>query len=354
MTETTTDLPTVTTAEPPVVFELIHGYSLSGSRVGVYATEDDAVEAAQREFASYDEYRDDPDVEDIYDEIIWFIGTSWDGPPVTERVLRGQYGDRSFFFVRQVSVQRILDGAVEADRAQAERFLREWSRPYFGDDRRDAVAAVQRAATAAGYCPNLPQPPVKADGLGRTEPYADPDLDSQHDEDGEPIDGTLSAGWDVSFGCRINFGPSPDGDLRVHVSVSDHAKRSGVAVSPTTPQQLRTLAAHLLAVADSVEPAAPTGADTTDRVDDRAPLKRPSTAFERPPDGVYRLPDGVVLEPVGPSAEPDKDEREALIDALVMTPMADHVGTDLAPVQRTADALLAAGYRRTQGGEDCG
>lgn len=42
-------------------------------------------------------------------------------------------------------------------------------------------------------------------------------------------------------------------------------------------------------------------------------------------------------DPMGP------DEREALIDALVMTPMADHVGTDLTPITRTADALIAAG-----------
>ncbi len=46
-------------------------------------------------------------------------------------------------------------------------------------------------------------------------------------------------------------------------------------------------------------------------------------------------------------AEPDADEREALIDVLVMTPMADHIGTDIAPVERTADAVLAAGYSRT-------
>lgn len=55
--------------------------------------------------------------------------------------------------------------------------------------------------------------------------------------------------------------------------------------------------------------------------------------------------------PADTPTEPDADERVALIDVLVMTPMADHIGTALAPVRRTADALLAAGYRRIQGGE---
>ncbi|WP_131104043.1 hypothetical protein [Ornithinimicrobium sufpigmenti] len=36
------------------------------------------------------------------------------------------------------------------------------------------------------------------------------------------------------------------------------------------------------------------------------------------------------------------DEREAMTDALVMSSMSDHVGTDLAPVSRTVHAILAA------------
>lgn len=44
----------------------------------------------------------------------------------------------------------IASGAVvAADRAFAERFLEEWAKPYFGDDRGDAVAAVLRALAAA-------------------------------------------------------------------------------------------------------------------------------------------------------------------------------------------------------------
>lgn len=48
-----------------------------------------------------------------------------------------------------------------------------------------------------------------ADGLHRTAPYAEPDLTMEYDEDGEPLVETRSVGWDVSFGCRINFGHDP-------------------------------------------------------------------------------------------------------------------------------------------------
>jgi hypothetical protein len=89
-----------------------------------------------------------------------------------------------------------------------------------------------------------------ADGLHRTRPYSDPDLHQEYDEDGDPIPGTRFAGWDVSFGCRMNFGPDPEGRLRISVHVSDQAKRAGLAVSPTTPSQLRQLARALMTVAN--------------------------------------------------------------------------------------------------------
>lgn len=47
----------------------------------------------------------------------------------------------------------MVPAAALADRAWAERFLAEWSKPYFGDDSPDAVAAVLRAATAARTAP---------------------------------------------------------------------------------------------------------------------------------------------------------------------------------------------------------
>lgn len=60
---------------------------------------------------------------------------------------------------------------------------------------------------------------------------------------------SLYVGWDVSFGCRINFGPSFD-RFEVSVHVSDAAQRDGHARCDTSPEELRLLAAHLIAVAD--------------------------------------------------------------------------------------------------------
>lgn len=80
-----------------------------------------------------------------------------------------------------------------------------------------------------------------------------PELEPTYDDDGHPVPGTLVAGWDIAFGCRINFGPGPDGDLRVDVHVSDRARRDGVAVLPTTPAALRTLGNHLIRIAAEQE-----------------------------------------------------------------------------------------------------
>lgn len=80
-----------------------------------------------------------------------------------------------------------------------------------------------------------------------------PHLAPEHDEDGTPIAGTLSTGWDIAFGCRVNYGPGPDGKLRVSVNVSDRAQRDGVATQDTTPHHLRALATHLLAIANEHE-----------------------------------------------------------------------------------------------------
>jgi hypothetical protein len=97
---------------------------------------------------------------------------------------------------------------------------------------------------AAGY---EPEPPAESTW------DAKPDLQPDYDEDGSPIPGTLSAGWDISWGCRINFGPGPDGDLRVDVHVSDKAQKDGVAQLPTTPDDLRALANHLYRIAADQE-----------------------------------------------------------------------------------------------------
>lgn len=81
---------------------------------------------------------------------------------------------------------------------------------------------------------------------------AEPSLEPEYDENG-PIPGTLTAAWDIAFGCRVNFGPAPDGTLQVSVHVSDRAQRNGVAVLATSPEQLRTLARQLETVATEQE-----------------------------------------------------------------------------------------------------
>jgi hypothetical protein len=82
-----------------------------------------------------------------------------------------------------------------------------------------------------------------------TEMYEDAELRS---DDDQMDPSTLYVGWDISFGCRLNFGPSFD-RFEVSVHVSDAAKRDGVARLATTPDELRLFAAHLVAVADRAD-----------------------------------------------------------------------------------------------------
>lgn len=51
------------------------------------------------------------------------------------------------------------------------------------------------------------------------------------------------------------------------------------------------------------------------------------------------------MSEVTPGDERD-EEREALIDALVMSPVSDYIFGDMTPIERSADAILAAGFRR--------
>lgn len=73
------------------------------------------------------------------------------------------------------------DPAPEGDREWAERFLDAWSKPYFGDDRRDAVGCVMRAAERAG---------AKA-----TNPPA-----------GETVTEALAEAWDEGYVAGNAFG----------------------------------------------------------------------------------------------------------------------------------------------------
>lgn len=57
-----------------------------------------------------------------------------------------------------------------------------------------------------------------------------------------------SAGWDVSYGCRLNYGHSPDGPLVVNIQLGPDYDGSGVIRRTVTPEQLIEHAQHLLRV----------------------------------------------------------------------------------------------------------
>lgn len=78
--------------------------------------------------------------------------------------------------------------------------------------------------------------------------YHEPGIVYEYDEDG-PIPCTLSAGWDIAFGCRVSFGWDEQGALSTTVSISDDVQRNGVAKRGITPEQLEVFADQLKVVA---------------------------------------------------------------------------------------------------------
>lgn len=77
----------------------------------------------------------------------------------------------------------------------------------------------------------------------------DPEVVYELDEEGQPIPCTPTAGWDIGFGCRLNFGWDPDGQLAVTVSISDDVQKNGVAKRKVTAKQLTDLSGQLVRVA---------------------------------------------------------------------------------------------------------
>jgi hypothetical protein len=76
----------------------------------------------------------------------------------------------------------------------------------------------------------------------------EPDINYDYSEI-EFIPCTPTVGWDIEFGCRVNFGWDSDGVLRAFISISDGAQRNGCAYGSVTPRQLETFAEKLLLVA---------------------------------------------------------------------------------------------------------
>lgn len=82
--------------------------------------------------------------------------------------------------------------------------------------------------------------------------FSEPRMGDEYDEDGVLIPGTSAVGWDISFGCRLNFDQF-DGGLRFLLSISDFPQKLGVEQRAVTPAQLRSYANQLLALADLVD-----------------------------------------------------------------------------------------------------
>lgn len=76
-----------------------------------------------------------------------------------------------------------------------------------------------------------------------------PEVVYELDEEGQPIPCTPTVGWDISFGCRLNFGWDPDGQLAVTVSISDDVQKNGIAKRKITSKQLNDLSGKLVEVA---------------------------------------------------------------------------------------------------------
>jgi hypothetical protein len=90
--------------EPSAVFELTenHGQPYL-SRVSLHRTEAGAISVAEKIFKTYDEYRSDPDAEDLYVAIVWERGRA--GRFGHEDGLFGQYTEGSYFAIREVTVE---------------------------------------------------------------------------------------------------------------------------------------------------------------------------------------------------------------------------------------------------------
>lgn len=76
---------------------------------------------------------------------------------------------------------------------------------------------------------------------------ADPQTLCEADEDGVPYLGQNSVGWDMSFGCRLNFNQVAGG-LEFLLSISDWTQKRGVERRTVTPEQVRSFAEQLLAL----------------------------------------------------------------------------------------------------------
>jgi hypothetical protein len=77
-----------------------------------------------------------------------------------------------------------------------------------------------------------------------------PDFAYEYDEDGEKSG--VSAGWDLAFGCRVNFNLD-DGEPYVSVSFSDYERRNGGCNRSVTREQIRGFAYYLIQMTEEMD-----------------------------------------------------------------------------------------------------
>lgn len=113
------------------------------------------------------------------------------------------------------------------------------------------AAMTEAAAIITAMFP--PTSPRLTYGQPDFKPAATPDeiADLAQESGCPPEDDPASAGWDISYGCRLNYGHSPDGPLVVDIQLGPDYDGTGVIRRTVTPEQLVEHAQYLLAVADA-------------------------------------------------------------------------------------------------------
>jgi len=156
----------------------------------------------------------------------------------------------------------------------------------------DVVQEIDDLANTAGKDAVLAETPAptttEGDQTPRRPVHADPDFGYEYDEDGAKTE--VAAGWDISFGCRLNVVQDRDGLPYVSVHLSDHDLRNGFSSRSTTREQIRQFAYHLLKLTEEMDEFAPssedTPADTPAPALDTAFLRRYADTLARDIDGV--------------------------------------------------------------------
>lgn len=107
------------------------------------------------------------------------------------------------------------------------------------------------SAHCVGGCEMCPDACTCKPTTERRLVYADPDFGHEYDENGENKT-NVYAGWDLAFGCRVNFTLDDDGAPTASVSLSDQAWHDRGCNRSVTREQIRAFAYHLIQMTDEM------------------------------------------------------------------------------------------------------